>query len=182
MKTCTNCGETKPLADYYKHAHCKMGVHPECKACFLERDRARRARDREKIRERDRERYRANPEPKKTRARAYYAANREEQITKRREHYAANKETYAAYSAARKALKRGVERQPYTRREIYDRDGGRCRICSVELPYAPNAFHLDHIVPLSLGGPDAPANLQLTCPGCNREKWANLEGQIHLPV
>ena len=159
-----------------------MGVHPECKACFLERDRARRARDREKIRERDRERYRANPEPKKKRARAHYAANREAEIVKRREHYAANKETYAAYSAARKALKRGVERQPYPRREIYDRDGGKCRICNAELPYAPNAFHLDHIVPLSLGGPDTPANLQLTCPGCNRTKWANLEGQIHLPV
>jgi 5-methylcytosine-specific restriction endonuclease McrA len=34
-------------------------------------------------------------------------------------------------------------------------------------------------VPISLGGPDTPANVQLACPPCNRAKWATLDGQIH---
>lgn len=75
-----------------------------------------------------------------------------------------------------------VEHQDYSRREIYDRDGGRCKLCGVELPFKSNAFHIDHIVPIALGGPDIPANVQLACPPCNRGKHAKLEGQIHLPV
>lgn len=32
-------------------------------------------------------------------------------------------------------------------------------------------FHVDHIVPLALGGKHEPSNVQITCPSCNLRKW-----------
>ncbi len=97
-------------------------------------------------------------------------------------YYAANSDQWTVYRRRREALLAEVEYQPYTRQEIFERDGGKCRGCHKQLTNEPRAFQIDHIVPISLGGPDIPANLQLMCPKCNRAKWANLEGQIHLPV
>jgi 5-methylcytosine-specific restriction endonuclease McrA len=179
LKTCTKCGESKPHDAYYKQADCRGGVRPECKACTLaamKRDRAARV---EEIRARDRERYKREAERRKAYARAYYHANREERRAVAKVYYLNNREQHAAWHAKRKARLKQVEHQPYTRREIYDRDGAQCRLCGIALPYGPNAFHLDHIVPISLGGPDIPANIQLACSRCNRSKHANLEGQLY---
>lgn len=33
-------------------------------------------------------------------------------------------------------------------------------------------YHVDHVVPISLGGSDGPENLVLTCPNCNHRKHA----------
>ena len=53
------------------------------------------------------------------------------------------------------------------RRGVFDRDGGRCRVCG-------DAFDLqyDHVIPLALGGSNQAENLQLLCGTCNREKGA----------
>lgn len=185
MKTCSKCGIERPLDDFYRQANCAGGFRPDCKDCVRLRAKQNRQNNIDSARARDNARYRDDPvrrESAKRRARERYAANREAEIVKRREHYQANREKYAAYARKRKAALRGVEHSPYTRREIYDRDGGRCRMCQRELSFAPNSFDIDHIVPISLGGPDTPANLQLSCRRCNRKKWSNLEGQIHMPV
>jgi 5-methylcytosine-specific restriction endonuclease McrA len=188
MKVCKQCGEEKPLAEFHPAPTCRQGVRPVCKECVTAARRAERAADpeqRDKERQRDRERYANDPARHaavKARARAHYAANREAHLQNRHDYYEQNREKWELWRAKRKALQRSVEHRPYTRREIYDRDNGTCRICRNSLPYAPGGFAIDHIVPIALGGPDTPANLQLTCQPCNREKWMNLEGQIHLPV
>jgi 5-methylcytosine-specific restriction endonuclease McrA len=46
---------------------------------------------------------------------------------------------------------------------------GRCAICGQRLG---KRTHIDHIVPLALGGSNARSNLQLTHPGCNLAKRA----------
>ena len=146
---------------------------------------AHRATNIEVVRAHDRARYATNPArqaaQKKT-AQARYAANREHVRGLARAYYRENPDVYERSRAKRKALLRGVEHAPYSRREIYERDGGACRMCDKPLPNAPGGFQIDHIVPISLGGPDIPANVQLACPSCNRKKWADLQGQIHLPV
>lgn len=45
---------------------------------------------------------------------------------------------------------------------------GLCAACKEVL----KKFHVDHIVPLALGGAHEPSNLQLLCPPCNRSKHA----------
>lgn len=101
---------------------------------------------------------------------------------RQRLYYLNNPEVFERHRAVRRARLAGVERADYTRREIYERDGGTCRGCTKSLPYEKGGFQIDHIVPISLGGPDTPANVQLMCPKCNRAKWAKLDGQIHMPV
>lgn len=46
---------------------------------------------------------------------------------------------------------------------------GKCVCCRRKLA-AGN--HLDHVIPLALGGPHTDDNLQLLCPNCNRKKRA----------
>lgn len=185
MKTCKRCGETKPLEDFHAHRDGIGGRRPECKACRKSDSRAYREANLARIQEYDRWRYDNQPgraEANCAAARASYAANREAIAVYARTYYAEHPEVYERARQKRKALLRGVEHSPYSRTEIFERDGGQCRGCNAELENVPNGFHIDHIVPVTLGGPDIPANVQLMCGPCNRTKWATLEGQIHLPV
>ena len=45
---------------------------------------------------------------------------------------------------------------------------GRCAACGIERSKA--VFHVDHIIPHSLGGKTVPENLQVLCSKCNLEK------------
>jgi HNH endonuclease len=47
------------------------------------------------------------------------------------------------------------------------RDGGRCRQCG-----STQNLHFDHIIPVSKGGANTVANIQLLCGPCNRTKSA----------
>jgi hypothetical protein len=91
-KTCTRCGQTKRLSDFYKHKLGKYGRRTDCKACRCESqrkyreadpekaretDRKYREANREKVRERKRKRYEANPEKARERDRKYREANPE---------------------------------------------------------------------------------------------------------
>lgn len=52
------------------------------------------------------------------------------------------------------------------------RQNGRCPICGNVLQ--PRHIHVDHIVPLSLGGTNRLSNLQATCDACNLRKGAKV--------
>jgi len=51
------------------------------------------------------------------------------------------------------------------------RDGGRCRRCG-----STHKLHFDHVIPLSRGGANTVANIQLLCGVCNRAKGAQWQG------
>lgn len=64
---------------------------------------------------------------------------------------------------------------PYTDREIFVRDKWRCHLCGKKVDQAisrrsPEGASIDHLIPLSLGGADAPANVATAHNRCNREK------------
>lgn len=40
LKTCSKCGERKPLSDFHKHTTAKDGRRPDCKLCVRTRQRA----------------------------------------------------------------------------------------------------------------------------------------------
>ena len=46
---------------------------------------------------------------------------------------------------------------------------GKCACCHISLN---DGYHLDHIMPLALGGPHEDSNIQLLCPTCNLSKNA----------
>lgn len=55
-----------------------------------------------------------------------------------------------------------------TRYEVLRRDGHRCRYCGSGPD--TSALTIDHVVPVSLGGSDDPANLVAACKDCNAGK------------
>lgn len=181
-KACTKCGETKPLSEYYAEARFPDGHRPDCKECRLAQCLAYSRANAAERAAAQRARRAANLEAHRARERTYAGVNREAKAAYARAFYREHSERWDGYRAKRKAQKYNREHRPYTRREIYDRDGGRCCMCGVEVPFAPHGFHIDHIVPLSLDGADTPANVQLACPPCNMTKHTRLEGQIHFAV
>lgn len=197
-KRCSKCHSTHPVEQFSRSSRNKDGRQGWCKACTKEgRNRwyQDNAANREKNLAYQRQWREANPDKKRASTRAWELANPERSKANKRAYQEANKERLREYNrqwvdenrdsvnasnAVRRAHKAGLERQPWTRLEIFDRDGGRCRICDKELDRdGHRSFAIDHIVPIKLDGPDIPANLQLLCPPCNGRKRDRLEGQIH---
>lgn len=52
---------------------------------------------------------------------------------------------------------------------ILERQKYRCVYCPADLK---RGYHIDHIMPLALGGSNWPSNLQGLCPKCNMSKGA----------
>lgn len=51
----------------------------------------------------------------------------------------------------------------------------RCEYCRMHQSLQGATFHIEHIVPSSRGGSDAPDNLALACPSCNLHKSDRIE-------
>ena len=62
-------------------------------------------------------------------------------------------------------------------REIVEsRAGRRCEYCRAPQPVTGVRYHLDHVIPKSLGGTNDVENLALACPTCNYHKANHLLG------
>lgn len=119
----------------------------------LAANRASKAAHREENREKDRIRRAENPEKNSAQQRKY-----------RKEH----PEMHRAQEARRRAVKMGAEGS-HTAEDIeaqYARQKGRCYWCKDKL----GRYHVDHVVPLCLGGSNGPENLVIACPTCNCKK------------
>lgn len=53
---------------------------------------------------------------------------------------------------------------------VVARAGGACEYCRLLQDASGVTFHVEHIVPLVLGGSTVLSNLALSCPGCNLAK------------
>lgn len=85
----------------------------------------------------------------------------------------------------RRALLRGALSEPYTLAEIAERDEYHCQLCSgpVDMSIAapdPLSPSIDHAVPLSKGGDDTRANVQLAHRRCNTRKGVRGAQQLAL--
>lgn len=102
------------------------------------------------------------------------AANREWRLN--------NRDTAKSYLIARKARLRGVDTARVTGKDITQlvaRFDGRCAYCRTG-----RYEHLDHVVPVALGGRHAIGNLLPACRECNLSKGAKLlaEWRLLAPV
>lgn len=117
-------------------------------------------------------------------AHAYRAAHREEERVYRATHREDRRARDAAYYKAspergrecarnRRALKRNAP-GTHTAADVaaqYERQHGRCYYCGAKVC---EAYHVDHVLPLSKGGSNGPENLVIACPQCNMSKHDKL--------
>lgn len=80
----------------------------------------------------------------------------------------------------RKARMKEVEYESVDPIKLCERDGWKCQICGIDTPkelrgtYRSNAPEVDHIIPVSKGGPHTYANTQCACKECNMLKSDNI--------
>ncbi len=150
-KPCIDCGEVKPLDEFYRHPRMSDGHLNSCKDC-------RKAYQRSRPYDKEHERRRNQTEERKK----YHAANLKRW---RRE----NPLKAAAQRDRSRALRLNCEGS-YTIEEfgaLCEKYGNACLRCGDrDAPLTP-----DHVVPLSLGGSNWITNIQPLCRRCN--SWKN---------
>lgn len=180
QRECRVCGQRKPLtAEFWSgrtHADGSRLLHRRCRACDAAasrarwaadpeaqaKDRARRAKNREKIRAYDRMRAKRDLAKKRPQVRAWLAANRERVRPLQR----------AASSRRRaKVLEVGGTWTAADLEKAVQGQKGRCWWCSKRLGAR---VHADHRIPLARGGSNDPSNIVASCPTCNHSKGAKL--------
>lgn len=83
-------------------------------------------------------------------------------------------ERVRAWRASRDARKRAlavrkkIRSEPLNRSVVYDRHGGVCYLCGKVCD--PEDFHIDHVIPVRLGGSHTYGNCRPTHPYCNLRK------------
>lgn len=103
--------------------------------------------------------------------RAYNIANSAKIVAAVAEWRMRNPEAVARHASNRRARKGGSGEvlSPGLSEKLFELQGGRCACCGKKLG---KKYHLDHIVPLALGGRNDDSNIQLLTPKCNAIKGA----------
>ncbi len=201
MKTCKKCGETKPTTDFYKNAKMRDGLYSLCIPCEKKRSSERYAANSENRKEYFKKRRVDNPEKIKAIEAKSRAANKEKVMARRAkwskanrsrisaknaEWHAANAErrnadnakrrienhlAYRIYKHARRAREASAEGRlsPGLHDRLMKAQRGKCVCCGKPLG---TDYHLDHIMPLALGGSNTDDNIQLLRAKCNLQKNA----------
>ena len=94
-------------------------------------------------------------------------------------------EDHAAILSRDGVIKRAKYLPGWLKNALFYRDKGHCQLCNKDLknlisPTRPGDIHLDHMVPLAMGGSNDPTNFQLTCARCNNKKRAT--NKIRAPL
>lgn len=174
MKACTKCGEAKPFTEFHKEAKGRDGIRSNCKLCEAARGAVYRATYPERVaarRARNQPHQKAHYAAHREEWAARYAANREKRKASCAAYYAANPETFRALKHNRRARKLAVGGKLSKDIEIklFALQRGKCACCKRPLG---DDYHLDHIMPLALGGTNTDDNIQLLRQRCNNQKHA----------
>lgn len=172
MKRCTKCKKEKSLDCFHKHKISKDGYQTCCKDCFKEVNAKW---------------YKENKSKKLLNSKEWYERNRQRKLETQKFWTKNNYEKYIKLCRVRKL--RRIARQKNAEGTFIKKDieklfvlqQGKCACCCEKL----TNYHIDHIMPLSLGGSNWPTNLQILCPHCNMSKhskdpivWANKIGKL----
>ena len=167
-KKCTKCGEEKALGDFYKHPTEKYGVQGNCKECVKAYRRKFRRDNKEKIAADRRRHYEENGDRIREANKKWKQANREKAAGSQKKWKKAHKGRVMAFSAARKAEKLGLFTLVCDRMvSIYD------ECAALNEQDGTKTWHVDHTIPLSVGGAHVAGNLQIVPGSWNMAKRDN---------
>lgn len=184
-KSCTKCGETKPASEFNKDSKRRDGLHSHCRACHKSANAKLYAANPAKARAASAKWRAENPEKAKASKAKWEASNAESIRVGKAKYHAANKEKFKATNAAwhaanpesrrireqnRRARKRAVggKLSKGLAERLFSMQRGKCA-CGCKQPLGDD-YHLDHIIPLALGGSNTDDNIQLLRSRCNIQK------------
>ena len=166
-RTCTKCGEAKPLTEYHRDKRSPGGLRRQCKACRCSQTM---------------DWWYANQERQLQRHRDYVDGNRDRVRQIDSERYYRNRDERldlaVSVTHARRARAAGAEYDfSVTRDALRERDGDRCHYCGVVMDFAredrrirKDKATIEHVTPISAGGGHTFDNVVLSCWGCNADK------------
>lgn len=135
------------------------------------KDAAYRASNTEKFKKRDANYYTKNAQRILASKAEYYEKNREAEVAKKQTYYQANPEKFVIWVGNRRAKKLAVggRLSQGLAVRLFKLQKGKCPCCKQALG---DKYHLDHIIPIALGGTNTDDNIQLLRSTCNHQKWA----------
>ncbi len=154
---------------------------------YLERQRQYRAENKAKLIAGTMAWREENPEKYTRYQKAYQSANRHRTIERKKQWRSKNSDREKAYgrewrqanlprlvinAQRRRARIKGVggDLSPDIHVRLMKIQKGKCAVCHTDLK--KSGHHLDHHMPLALGGSNVDSNMQLLCPPCNLSKGA----------
>lgn len=162
-KTCTKCGETKTLDEFYRLSSSRDGIRPDCKACGAATKRRYVANNRAAYSSRQQAWREANSDGLDRYAREWREANPDYY----KEHRQVSPHVGWKASYLKRCRKFGIagSTAPFTMPDVIARYGDSCFYCE------DGAFdHLDHFIPVKAGGPHTLDNVRPACVACNLSK------------
>lgn len=178
MKKCSKCGETKASEEFSKASFRPDNLQNRCKVCSNTYAAAWRALNKNY--------WNAWLENNREKKLGYHSSYRSRNKAKRREAakkwYAANADKILAWQKNNPELCRIYQQNKRARRlnggklslglakKLFALQRGKCA-CGCKQPLGDN-YHLDHVMPLALGGTNTDDNIQLLRAACNHQKHA----------
>lgn len=180
MKVCTKCGQGFDKSFFYKDSRGKDGLFARCKACHNKASRKWQSNNKDKVNQiSDKYRYShkeeiskrnkdwdsRNKEYRRLYKKQYRKQNSKHIKDYRKLYYEKNRETELLNEHKRR------ERISYSvpqRWRLSQQPEGLCYWCGVDLNTVK--VHIEHVMPISLGGPANKTNEVLACSGCNESK------------
>ncbi len=184
LKTCSTCKTEKAFDAFRKSERGLHGLHSVCRVCANVKAKEYQAKNRQAVLEKKKEYRVKNQENIKNYMGAYREKNQEKLKLQTQEYRQKNVEMlrekaslYAKANPLKRRVSEGHRRAKMSGangkhtasdiRRIHAKQGYKCACCGVD---TKTKYHVDHIMPLALGGSNDPLNLQILCQLCNTQK------------
>lgn len=179
-KTCTKCGETKALDEFYNYSKTSKMRRPDCKACVRGRSKSWAANNAEQAKANNRRWKIENQDRCNLARKNWIERNPDKYLQTKRNWRARNLERAQEMVRVHARLHPEQARAKQHRRRARKKQNGIYEILPKELKrlYASNCVFCgsneqitaDHIVPINRGGRHSIGNLQPLCFKCNSAK------------
>lgn len=186
IKTCTRCFKSYPETQEFFRPQPKgrNGLESQCRECRNSDRRDWYSKNAERRAAETRQWYYKNTEKAKETRQEYYESHKKQLRDANNRWKAKNKDKVKEHSrrsrSRRRALLAATKVEHYTEKQVLNTYGPKCHICGdyIDLSAPRTAtnegwergLHIDHLVPVSLSGPDTLSNVRPSHALCNLRK------------